>query len=144
MRWPGCSAFRFRSCCSSTCFAAATSGQATALQRLVVALAFVLVVGVVGRVVVGRIAHRELVVLGISRALRRPRGDLDRLLVVIVVVVPVVAFVVVVRIADRRFLVVVVVPGTRAQRRRPVERATAGGRAQQETHFGGILRFCPG
>ena len=80
------------------------------MQRLVVALAFVLVVRVVGRVVVGRVAHRELVVVGVARALRRPRVRLERLLVVVVlVVVPVAVVLVVVAIADRRLVVVIVV-----------------------------------
>lgn len=94
------------------------------MQGLVVAFAFVLVVGIVGRIVVGRIAHRNLVV-DVPRPLRRTRSDLQRL---VVVLVPVLAFpVVLVRVADGRLVLVLVVArsaGRDGPRARPtLERA---------------------
>ncbi|MEO8485741.1 MAG: hypothetical protein ABI585_05320, partial [Betaproteobacteria bacterium] len=113
-----------------------------AVQRLVVFLALVLVVRIVGRVVVGRVAHRKLVVIHVARSLGRARSRMDRL---VVVLLPVLALpVVLVGITDRGFLFLLAFSRASAPPCRPTGRPACGSEVEPEGHAGGMRRFCPG
>lgn len=116
------------------------------MQGLVVDLPLVLVVRIVGGVLVGGIADRRLVLVGIAGTARRARGDAQRLLVVVIVVPVVVEVVVVVGIADRRLVVllVVVVARTGDERGPRLAPAMLVERIGRGLHLGGMRRFCPG